>query len=105
MMNMGVAASARGDLNDAIEAYSEARRIREQTGTLETPGGALLMMNIGIAMGARQALLMRHIGVEKRARKDADVQLEHFAEARRIFDRTGTLETPDGALLLTNMGI
>ena len=62
--------------------------VRIATGTLETPEGALLLMNVGVVKG-RQG--------------DLNGELEQYdiVEAKRVYIATGTLETPRGALLST----
>merc|ERR1712137_727225 len=76
-------------MGGADTAFSEARRIRELTGTIETPDAALLFMNVGIS---------------KHAEGNYDDALVSFWEAHRIRKRTLTLETAGGMQLLTSIG-
>ncbi len=46
---LGEGKAWQGDLAAALAAYDEARRLRTATATLETPDGAELLINIGIA--------------------------------------------------------
>ncbi|CAE7153834.1 nphp3 [Symbiodinium pilosum] len=72
----------------AVQAYEEALHIHEHLKTLESPEGATLLSNIGVAR-LRQR--------KKKAAKQA------FERALSIREKTGTLETSAGATLLTNI--
>ncbi|CAK0862856.1 unnamed protein product, partial [Prorocentrum cordatum] len=117
-------------LESALGRLQEARRIRCETGTENTPDGARLESNIGNvklklndAAGAEQAfsealrireetatlhtsegaLLEVNLGNVKLAR-DPEAALQHYETARDIYVEQGTLATPDGARVLYNIG-
>ncbi|CAJ1455303.1 unnamed protein product [Effrenium voratum] len=83
LRNTGVALAGRADSEGALDAFLQAKAIREQTGTLVTCGGANLM--------AKLAALRAERGEEA---------LRDCRTARDLHERVGTLQTPGGRTVL-----
>ena len=79
-MNIGAVKGKQGDLNGAMEQYMEAKRVRTATGTLETPEGAMLLMNDWSAKSALRVIWT--------------ARWRSIWRPKRVFTATGTLETP-----------
>ncbi|CAE7537432.1 unnamed protein product, partial [Symbiodinium microadriaticum] len=77
------------DLDAAIDRYEEAKKIREERNTLDTPEAARLLSSLA------SALLKR---------KQVDKAIDNFNQARRALELTGTLNTSDGAKVLQQLG-
>merc|ERR1712129_96064 len=75
-----------GDLEGALKAYEDAKRIREMTHTMDTQPGADLLMNMGAA---------------KEDMGNLDSALQDFVAAKRVHEKIGTLGTVNGARLMT----
>merc|ERR1719374_90303 len=83
-----------GDLQGALRSFEEARRqeaqrIRVNSHTMETVGGAVLMRNVAEARWAMG---------------DLQGALRSLEEARRLREVTGTLNSAAGATVLKKLG-
>lgn len=90
-MGVGSARLLQGELEEATAAYETARGLLEaRDGGVESDEGLAVLVALGSVWTQR---------------KEHDRALQEWEAARRIRQRLGTLETADGASLLTNIGI
>lgn len=126
----GVQQVSQGELKAALASFNAAKALREQAGTLVTPEGMTLLINIAVATNqfgdlqgaleaygsalivgrraaalesAEGALLLRSFGAAVRRQGDLQVALQAFEASRAVLTRTGHLASPAGALLLTDL--
>jgi len=89
LSRIGTARRAQQDLEGALEAFTEERRVRRTAGLLESPEGATML---------------RAMASIARDRGDHVAALKLCTEEQRIREREGSLQTIDGAKMLTQIG-
>lgn len=121
-------------LDEALQCYEKARKIREETDTIRTDEGAQLLYREGNAFLVRDgdndldaaidryeeakkireerktldtpeaARLLSSLASALLKRKQVDKAIDNFNQARRALELTGTLNTSDGAKVLQQLG-
>jgi len=89
LFEVALAKDKQGDLDGALKAYEELRRIRVKQEILHSRDGAMLLHNMG-TIKSKQG---EHVAA-----------LEIYNEARIIRQAGGSMNTPDGALLSYHLG-
>jgi len=106
LANIGVAKgepSEAQDLPGAVQAFVEARRIRELTGTLETPAGKNLKRNLAIAETRVKAAATGQDVDWSEISADLLTE-EEQAQCKEAFGASGTIRTKDLGTALRALG-
>ena len=81
---------------DALDDYSRAKRIRDDTSSMETKDGSALLASFGAAH-------FKEFG-ENLKEKDLEKATNYFQQAKAVLDRLGQMGTPDGARVIMQLG-